>query len=51
MGHLVKSKLVPVVEKVDDSIHWKNLHPLANAIGNGFFNTYPLDSDLSGPAG
>ena len=43
MGHLGKSKLAPVVEK--------NLYPVANAIGNGFFNTYPLDSDLSGPAG
>ena len=35
MGHLVKSKLAPVVEKVDDTIHCKNLCPLATAIGNG----------------
>ena len=37
---------VPVVQKVDSTIHWINLYPLGNA--NGFLNTYPLDSDLSG---
>ena len=36
----------PVVQKLDNAIHWINLFPLDNAIG--FCNTYPLDSDLSG---
>lgn len=35
MGHLGKRKLAPVVEKVDDTIHWKDLYPLATEIGNG----------------
>ena len=36
----------PVVQKVDNAIHRINLHPVDNP--NDFFNTYPLDSDLSG---
>ena len=31
----------PVVQKVDNAIHWINLYPLKNAIG--FRNTYSLD--------
>ena len=36
----------PVVQKVDNAIHWLTLYPVDKAIG--FPNTYPLDSDLSG---
>ena len=35
----------PVVQKVDNAIHWINLYPLDRA--TGFPNTYPLKSDLS----
>ena len=35
----------PVVQKVDNAIHWINLYPLDNI--TGFPNIYPLDSDLS----
>ena len=38
--------LVPVVEKMDNSIQWINLYSVDNAIG--FPNTYLLDSDLTG---
>ena len=37
--------LAPVVQKVDNAIHWINHYPLESAIG--FPNTYPWDSDLS----
>ena len=40
----------PVVQKVDSANHWINLYPLDSAIFIGFPNTYPLDSDLSGPS-
>ena len=46
--HELKNQLVPVVQKVDSTIHWINLCPLGSAI-IGFPNIYPLDSDLSGP--
>ena len=36
----------PVVQKLDNAIHWINLYPVDSAIG--FAHTYPLDSDLSG---
>lgn len=36
----------PLVQKVDNSIHWINLFPVDEAID--FPNTYPLDSYLSG---
>ena len=36
----------PVVEKVDNTIHWINQYPLDRAID--FTMTYPLDGDLSG---
>ena len=36
--------LAPVVQKLDEDIHWMNLFPLDNAIG--FCNTYLLDSDF-----
>ena len=36
----------PVVQKVDNTIHWINLFPVDEAID--FPNTYPLDSNLSG---
>ena len=35
----------PVVQKMDNAIHWINRYPLDSAIG--FSMTYPLDSDLS----
>ena len=37
--------LAPVVQKMDNTIHWINLYPLYSKIGSP--NTYPLDSDLS----
>ena len=39
--------LDPVVQKVSDTLHRINLYPVDSAIV--FPNTYPLDSDLSGP--
>ena len=36
--------LAPVVQKIDEDIHWMRLYPLDNAIG--FCNTYLLDSDF-----
>ena len=38
--------LAPVVQKVDNAVHWLNLYPLDCTI-IGFPNTYPGDSDLS----
>ena len=35
----------PVVEKVDNPIHWINLYPVDSTIG--FPNSYPVDCDLS----
>ena len=35
----------PVVQKVDNAIHWINFYPLDSTIG--FPNTYLRDSDLS----
>ena len=43
---LSKHQLAPVVQKVDNAIHWINHYPVDSAIG--FPNTYPWDSDLSG---
>ena len=37
--------LAPVVQKVDNAIHWINPYPLDSAIR--FCNTHPLDNDLS----
>ena len=37
---------VLVIQKVDNPIHWINLHPVDSAVG--IHNTYPLDNDLSG---
>ena len=34
----------PVVQKVDNPIHWINLYPVDRAIG--FPNIYPLDSAI-----
>ena len=42
----ISSHPAPVVQKVDNAIHRINLCPVDNP--NDFFNTYPLDSDLSG---
>ena len=39
--------LAPVVQTVDNAIHWINHYPLDIAI-IGFAITYPVDSDLSG---
>ena len=38
--------LAPVVQMVDNAIHWINHYLLDNAVG--FPNTYPLDSDSFG---
>ena len=38
--------LVPVVQKVDSTIHQISLYPLESAMG--FPNIYPLDNDLYG---
>ena len=38
--------LAPVVQTLDNAIHWINHYPLDNSIG--FASVYPLDSDLSG---
>ena len=35
---------VPVIQKVDNPMHWINLNPVDNAVG--IHNTYPLDNDL-----
>ena len=40
------NKLAPVIQKVDNAIHWINRYPVENAVG--FPNTYPLDTDFSG---
>ena len=37
----------PLVQKVDNTIHWINLFPVDNAIID-FPITYPLDSNVSG---
>ena len=44
LGIILKG-MAPVVQKVDNAIHWINHYPLNSAIG--FPNTYPWDSDLS----
>ena len=36
----------PVVQRVDDVIHWINFYPADSAVLS--LNTYPLDSDLCG---
>ena len=36
----------PVIQKVDNAIHWINIYPVASAIG--FPYAYSLNSDLSG---
>ena len=36
----------PIVQKVDNAIHWKIHYPVNNAIG--LANAYTQDSDLSG---
>ena len=36
----------PVIQKVNNAIHWTGHYPLNSAIGSR--NTYWLDSDLSG---
>ena len=38
--------LAPVVQRVDNAIHWINHYPVDSVVC--FVNTYPLDSDLSG---
>ena len=40
--------LARVVRKVHNTIHWINHYPADSVVC--FFNTYPLDSDLSGPS-
>ena len=44
--HWIEIYLAPVVQNVDNAIHWINVYPLNSAIG--FPNSHPLDSDLSG---
>ena len=41
----IRGQLAPIFQKVDNALHWINLHPVDNAIG--FPNTYLLDSDFS----
>ena len=36
----------PVVQRLDNVIHWINHYPVDSVVC--FVNTYPLDSDLSG---
>ena len=36
----------PIVENVDNAVHWINLYPVENEIG--FPNAYLLDGDSSG---
>ena len=43
--HWIEIYLAPVVQNVDNAIHWINVYPLNSAIC--FPNTYPLESDLS----
>ena len=43
---LLSGDLAPVVQKVDNAIHWINHYPLDSAID--FAITYPQDTDLSG---
>ena len=43
---ILTQHLAPVVPRMDNVIHWINLHPLNSVIG--FPDTYLLDSDLSG---
>ena len=38
-------KQPPVVQKVDNAIHWINHYPVVNAL-IGFPNSYPLDRNL-----
>ena len=37
---------VPVVQKLNNTIHWINLYAVNKTIG--FLDSYPMDSDLSG---
>ena len=38
--------LAPLVERVDNDIHWMNHYPVDSVVC--FIDTYPRDSDLSG---
>ena len=38
--------LAPVVQRLDNAIHWTNRYPLDSVVC--LRNIYPLDSDLSG---
>ena len=46
ISHCWDIHLAPVVQKVNNAIHWVNLHPIHGAIS--FPSTHPLDSHLSG---
>ena len=39
---------VPVARKMDNAIQWIKLYPADSVIDFRNYNTYPLDSDLSG---
>ena len=39
-------RLAPVVQRMNNAIHWKNHYPADSVVC--FVSTYPLDSDLSG---
>ena len=40
----VKILLAPVVQKVDNAIHWINLYPVDNAVFVSLIEIYLLDS-------
>ena len=42
---LVNNQLAPVVQRLDNTIHWINHYPVDSVVC--FVNNYPLDSDLS----
>ena len=46
MARKPKRNQAPVVQKVDNAIHWINHYPVDSVVC--FVNTYPLDSYLSG---
>ena len=45
-SHCWDIHLAPIVQNVNNAIHWVNLHTMHGAIG--FPSTHPLDSHLSG---
>lgn len=46
VGFYTNSRLSPVVQSLDNALHWINHYPVDSAVC--FVNIYPLDRDLSG---